>query len=110
MFPATVFQNRLATLRVKKYFFPFLQKELKRMQIEAEAGDGDVVVTAGLAISQTSMNVEIKKIEIKPEAAEDLDRLSNLIAAAVNQANKELMTEATSKMQDIAGNMNLPGM
>ena len=87
-----------------------LQKELKRMQIEAEAGDGDVVVTAGLAISQTSMNVEIKKIEIKPEAAEDLDRLSNLIAAAVNQANKELMTEATSKMQDIAGNMNLPGL
>jgi len=87
-----------------------LQKELKRMQIEAEAGDGDVVVTAGLAISQTSMNVEIKKIEIKPGAAEDLDRLSNLIAAAVNQANKELMTEATSKMQDIAGNMNLPGM
>ena len=87
-----------------------LQKELKRMQIEAEAGDGDVVVTAGLAISQTSMNVEIKKIDIKPEAAEDLDRLSDLISAAVNQANKELMTEATSKMQEIAGNMNLPGM
>ncbi len=87
-----------------------LQKELKRMQIEAEAGDGDVVVTAGLAISQTSMNVEIKKIDIKPEATEDLARLSDLIAAAVNQANKELMTEATAKMQDIAGSMNLPGM
>lgn len=87
-----------------------LQKELKRMQIEAEAGDGDVVVTAGLAISQSSMNVEIKKIDIKPEAAEDLDRLSDLISAAVNQANKELMTEATAKMQEIAGSMNLPGM
>lgn len=87
-----------------------LQKELKRMQIEAEAGDGEVVVTAGLAISQTSMNVEIRKIEIKPEAAEDLDRLSDLIAAAVNQANKELMGEATTKMQEIAGSMNLPGM
>jgi DNA-binding protein YbaB len=56
------------------------------------------------------MNVEIKKIDIKPEAAEDLDRLSDLISAAVNQANKELMTEATSKMQEIAGSMNLPGM
>jgi DNA-binding protein YbaB len=87
-----------------------LQKELKRMHIEAEAGDGDVVVTAGLAISQTSMNVEIRKIDIKPEAAEDLDRLSDLISAAVNQANKELMAEATSKMQEIAGSMNLPGM
>lgn len=87
-----------------------LQKELKRMQIEAEAGDGDVIVKAGLAISQTSMNVEIRKIEIKPEAAEDLDRLSDLIAAAVNQANKELMSEATSKMQEIAGSMNIAGM
>ena len=87
-----------------------LQKELKRMQIEAEAGDGDVVVTAGLVISQSSMNVEIKKIDIKPEAAEDLSRLSDLISAAVNQANKELMTEATAKMQEIAGSMNLPGM
>ena len=87
-----------------------LQKELKRMQIEAEAGDGDVVVTAGLAISQSSMNVEIRKIDIKPEAAEDLGRLSDLISAAVNQANKELMTEATSKMQEIAGSMNLAGL
>ena len=86
------------------------QKELKRMQIEAEAGDGEVKVTAGLAISQTSMNVEIRDIEISPEAAEDLDRLSELIAAAVNQANKELMAEATEKMQEIAGSMNLPGM
>ncbi len=87
-----------------------LQKDLKRMQIEAEAGDGEVVVTAGLAISQTSMNVEIRKIEIQPDLAEDLDRLSDLIMAAVNQANKELMAEATTKMQEIAGSMNLPGM
>lgn len=88
-----------------------LQKELKRMQIEAEAGEnGEVKVTAGLAISQTSMNVEVRKIDISPEAAEDLDNLSELITAAVNQANKELMAEATEKMQDIAGSMNLPGM
>ncbi len=88
-----------------------LQKELKRMEIVAEAGDnGEVVVTAGLAISQTSMNVEVKNIEIKTEAAEDLDRLAELIAAAVNQANKELMAEATEKMQEIAGSMNIPGM
>ncbi|MEI6581800.1 MAG: YbaB/EbfC family nucleoid-associated protein [bacterium] len=88
-----------------------LQKELKRMEIVAEAGDnGEVVVTAGLAISQTSMNVEVKNIEIKPEASEDLDRLSGLIIAAVNQANKDLMSEATEKMQEIAGSMNIPGM
>ena len=88
-----------------------LQKELKRMENVAEAGDnGEVVVTAGLAISQTSMNVEVKNIEIKDEAAEDLDRLAELITAAVNQANKELMAEATEKMQEIAGSMNIPGM
>lgn len=87
-----------------------LQKELKRMKIEAEAGDGDVRVTAGLAISQTSMNVEVQNINIKPEATEDLDRLESLLISSINQANKELMAEATTKMQEIAGSMNLPGM
>lgn len=87
-----------------------LQKELKRMKIEAEAGDGDVKVTAGLAISQTSMNVEIQDITINPDATEDMSRLESLLASAINQANKELMAEATTKMQDIAGSMNIPGM
>lgn len=87
-----------------------LQKELKRMKIEAEAGDGDVKVTAGLAISQTSMNVEVQDITIKPEATEDIKRLENLLASAFNQANKELMAEATSKMQEIASGMNIAGM
>ena len=76
-----------------------LQKELKRMKIEAEAGDGDVKVVAGMVISATSMNVEIQDITIS---------LEGLLASAINQANKELMAEATTKMQDIAGSMNLP--
>lgn len=87
-----------------------LQKELKRMKIEAEAGDGDVKVTAGLAISATSMNVEIQHIDIAQDATQDLSRLESLLTSAINQANKELMAEATTKMQEIAGSMNLPGM
>lgn len=87
-----------------------LQKELKRMQIEAEAGDGDVKVTAGMSISANSMNVEIRAIDIVEGATDDMPRLERLLIAAVNQANKELMAEATTKMQDIAGNMNIPGM
>ncbi len=87
-----------------------LQKELKRMKIEAEAGDGDVKVTAGLAISSTSMNVEIQNIDIAQDAYQDPDRLERLLISAINQANKELMAEATVKMQEIAGSMNLPGM
>ncbi len=87
-----------------------LQKELKRMQIETEAGDGLVRVTAGIAISPTSMNVEIKDIEIAEGAVQDLDRLQDLLAQAINKANKEIMTEATEKMQAIAGGLGLPGM
>ena len=85
-----------------------LQKELKRMKIEAEAGDGDVKVVAGMVISATSMNVEIQDITISPDAVEDISRLEGLLASAINQANKELMAEATTKMQDIAGSMNIP--
>ncbi len=87
-----------------------LQKELKRMKIEAEAGEGDVKVTAGLAISSSSMNVEIQNININSDAYEDPARLERLLISAINQANKELMAEATVKMQEIAGSMNIPGM
>lgn len=87
-----------------------LQKELKRMSIETEAGDGLVHVTAGIAISPSSMNVEIRDIKIADEATEDVSRLQELLASAINKANKEIMAEATEKMQEIAGSMNLPGM
>lgn len=87
-----------------------LQKELKRMKIEAEAGDGDVKVTAGLAIGQASMNVEIQAIEFSESVTDDTDRLERLLISAINQANKELMAEATSKMQEIAGDLNIAGM
>lgn len=87
-----------------------LQKELKRLQIQTEAGDGLVQVTAGIAISPSSMNVEIKDIQIAEGATEDLDRLQDLLAQAINKANKEIMGEATEKMQEIAGGLGLPGM
>jgi DNA-binding protein YbaB len=87
-----------------------LQKELKRMKIEAEAGEGDVKVTAGLAIGQASMNVEIQAIEFSESVTDDTDRLERLLISAINQANKELMSEATAKMQEIAGDLNIAGM
>ena len=87
-----------------------LQKELKRMQVETDAGDGLVRITAGIAITPSSMNVEIKDIQIAQEATEDLDRLQDLLAQAINKANKEIMGEATAKMQEVAGGLGLPGM
>ena len=56
------------------------------------------------------MNVEIQSIDIEPDAMQDTDRLERLLISAINQANKELMAEATVKMQEIAGSMNIPGM
>ena len=87
-----------------------LQKELKRLQIETEAGDGLVRVTAGIAISPSSMNVEIKDIQISEDAVEDIDRLQSMLTSAINKANKEIMGEATEKMQEVAGGLGLPGM
>jgi len=87
-----------------------LQKELKRLQIETEAGDGAVKVAAGLAISPASMNVEIRSIEMSDEILQDADELEKYLMLAINKANKEIMAEATEKMQAITGGMNIPGM
>lgn len=87
-----------------------LQKELKRLKIETEAGDGAVRVEAGLSISQANMSVEIERIHISDEALQDPDQLGRWIAMAANKANKEIMQEATSRMQEVAGGLGLPGM
>ncbi len=87
-----------------------IQKELKRLTAEAEAGDGAVRVVAGVKIDQTSFSMELREVKIDPERMDDADRLAKWIESAVNQVSKKVMQEVTVKMQSIAGSMNIPGM
>ncbi len=56
--------------------------------------------------------LEIKEMEIKPEVVdpEDISMLCDLIIAAVNEAIKKANQEKEEMMQNISGQMHIPGL
>jgi hypothetical protein len=52
----------------------------------------------------------VESVTIEPEAAEDLELLQDLVAAAVNDAFNKTQELASRKMSSVTGGMNLPGL
>ena len=86
-------QNRLAKA----------QEELEAMSVEGSAGGGVVRVTM-------TGKQEVTEVVIEPEAAEDIDLLQDLVAAAVNDAFARTQQLAAEKMGAVTGGMNIPGL
>ena len=86
-------QNRLAKA----------QEELESMTVEGSAGGGVVRVTM-------TGKQEVTEVIIEPEAAEDVDLLQDLVAAAVNDAFTRTQELAAEKMGAVTGGMNIPGL
>lgn len=80
-----------------------VQEELEAMTVEGSAGGGVIkVVMSGKQV--------VESVTIEPEAAEDLDLLQDLVAAAVNDAFNKTQELAAEKMGAITGGMNIPGL
>ena len=80
-----------------------IQEELESATVTGTAGGGAVsVVMTGKQI--------VESVTIEPEAAEDVELLQDLIAAAVNDAVAKAQELAATKMGAITGGMNIPGL
>ena len=82
-----------------------LQEELESATVEATAGGGvvKVVVTGKLTV---------ESIEIDPEVVspEDVDILQDLITAAVNEGLSNAQEMVSSRMGELTGGLNIPGL
>lgn len=80
-------------------------EELNQKEYTASAGGGMVSVTV-------SGELEIKSMKIDPDVVdpEDIEMLSDLITAAVNEAIRAANTDKEETMNKISGGMNLGGM
>lgn len=87
------FDQAKMLLKVKK-----LQKELQKMTIEVEKGDGAVRV-------EISGEQKIRKVHIDPEAVDldDIHQLERWIEEAVKEAIQESQKVAAEKMQPFMG-------
>ena len=82
-----------------------MQEELKNEQLEASAGGG--MVKVGI-----TGDLQITSITIDPAAIDpdDVDMLQDMITAAVNEAIRSAQELAATRMNDITGGMNIPGL
>lgn len=80
-----------------------IQEELESATVTGTAGGGAVsVVMTGKQL--------VESVTIEPEAAEDVELLQDLIAAAVNDAVVKAQELAAAKMGAITGGMSIPGL
>ena len=82
-----------------------LQAELDEREYSAAAGGGAVTATV-------SGKREITKLEIKPEVVdpEDVEMLTDLITAAVNEALRTAAETSENEMNKVTNGLNVPGL
>ena len=89
-----------------------MQEEMERVTNEIEAKEY-TTSAGGNAVEVTLMgNNEIKSINIKPEVVdpEDLEMLSDMIVAAVNEGLRMVAAEKEERLGAITGGMSIPGL
>ena len=81
------------------------QEELEQKEYTASSGGGMVSVTV-------SGQLEIKSMTIEPDVVdpEDIEMLTDLVTAAVNEALRAASTDKEETVNKISGGMNLGGM
>ena len=82
-----------------------LQSELESATVEATAGGGvvSVVVTGKMTIQSITIDPEV----VSPD---DVDILEDLVTAAVNEGIAKAQEMANSKMSELTGGLNIPGL
>lgn len=83
-------------------------------QITAELDVKEYSATAGgdAVKAVVTGKMEVKVIDIKPEVVdpEDVEMLSDLVIAAVNEALRTAAADKNERMEKISGGLNVPGM
>ncbi|MGM0366791.1 MAG: YbaB/EbfC family nucleoid-associated protein [Actinomycetota bacterium] len=82
-----------------------IQQELKEMEFEASAGGGAVKV-------KVNGEQEVMEVKINREMVEesDLDMVEDMVMVALNDAIAKSKQEMQSRMAEITGGLNIPGM
>jgi DNA-binding YbaB/EbfC family protein len=80
-----------------------VQQELEKATVEATSGGGAVTVVM-------TGQQQLQSVKISPEAAEDTEMLEDLVLTAMNEALKKSKELAASRLGELTGGLNIPGL
>lgn len=89
-----------------------MQEEMAAKQAELEEEVYDISAGGGAVKLKINGKKEILSIEIAPEIVDpdDVETLSDILVAAVNEAIKRVEDASSQAMSQITGSLGLPGM
>ena len=101
-------QNMQAMLRQAQK----MQEEMEAKQAELEDKEYEIKAGGGVVSVKINGKKEILAIDIQPEIVDpdDVETLSDILVAAVNEAIKRVESTNSTEMEKITGRMNMPGM
>ncbi len=89
-----------------------MQQDMQEKQAELEAAEYTVSAGGGAVTVRISGKKEILSLDIAEEIVDpdDIETLSDILMAAINEAIRKVEDAAGEEMGKITGQMNLPGM
>ncbi|MBE6547302.1 MAG: YbaB/EbfC family nucleoid-associated protein [Ruminococcaceae bacterium] len=89
-----------------------MQEDMEQKQAELDEREYEVKAGGGVVAVKINGKKEILSIDIQPEIVDpdDVETLSDILVAAVNEAIKRVETTNSEEMSKITGGMGMPGM
>lgn len=77
------------------------QEELASVEVEGQSGAGAVKIVM-------TCKHDVRRVSIDPSVMDDKEMLEDLIAAALNDANRRVETTSQERMGALTAGLNLP--
>ena len=89
-----------------------MQEDMANLQADLEAREYEVSAGGGMVTVKINGKREILNIDIKPDIVDpdDIETLSDIVTAAVNEAIKKVDTTSEAEMSQVTGALNMPGI
>ena len=89
-----------------------MQEDMAALQEDLDAREYDISAGGGVVSVKINGKKEILSIDIQPEIVDpdDIETLSDILVAAVNEAIKKVENTAAEEMKGITGSVGLPGV
>ena len=89
-----------------------MQEDMAAKQAELDAREYDVSAGGGVVNVKINGKREILAIDLEPEIVDpdDIETLSDILVAAVNEAIKRVEDTNNEELNKITGAMNMPGL
>ena len=89
-----------------------LQQRMMKVQEELESATVETTAGGGVVKAVVTGKLKLESIEIDPEVVtpDDVEMLQDLVLAAVNDGLEKAQEMASSRMSELTGGLNIPGL